>query len=94
MATCKRILRKAPEVLIGLSSALALLAVFLTLWAGWNDEHRLTLRPVGHLALFALDAWIVAAAFAFSSLFSPRTRELGLAVLLACVFLLAILVIR
>jgi len=38
--------------------ALAIIAAGVHLWAGWEDEGRLVLRPVGHITVLAAIVWL------------------------------------
>ena len=64
----------------GLFSALAAVStlggVAAHLWAGWVDEHRLVLRPVGHMTLLAGLVWIVALVVGALALWFSRKRPM------------------
>src|SRR5258708_36711336 len=60
----------------GVSIALAVAAAGVHLWAGWEDEHRLVLQPVGHWTILAAMAWLLAMAVAafHPAVARPRPR--------------------
>jgi hypothetical protein len=86
--------RKLKTPLATVLSATALAAA-CHLWAGWQDEGRLVLQPVGHLVVFALLGWSVAAAVAIVALLlEPRSRRISGASLVLALAGLALLFIR
>ena len=53
---------------------LAMIAASLQLAVGWMDEHRLTIRPAGHLTPVVAVAWLSALSVALVSWYRSRTR--------------------
>ena len=45
------------------------------LWAGWIDENRLVLQPVGHGTVMSFYAWATTGALAVFTLFRTRGRS-------------------
>ena len=63
---------------------LACAGVCVHLWAGWTDEHRITLRPVGHGTVFVFLVWVivfVAASFAIAGTRGRPRFAIGVAFL-------------
>ncbi|SRR5260370_12250492 len=78
----------------GVSIALAVAAAGVHLWAGWEDEHRLVLQPVGHWTILAAMAWLLAMAVAvLIAAFDRRGRRLALSALALCIMGMLMLLI-
>jgi ABC-type Fe3+ transport system permease subunit len=76
------------------SVMLAVGAAGVHLWAGWEDEHRIVLQPVGHLTILAAAAWVLAMAVAvLVAAFDRRGRRVALVALALCVVGILMLVI-
>jgi hypothetical protein len=76
-----------------LSVAVAVAAAGVHLWAGWQDEHRLVLQPVGHLTILAAAAWVLAMTVAvLVAAFDRRGRRLALSALALCIMGMLMLV--
>lgn len=70
--TKKRTSAVAPLIAIGCS----FVGIAFHFWAGWADESRIVLRPVGHWTVFALFAWVAAGLASIAALiFSTRYRH-------------------
>lgn len=68
-----------------LSVSLAVAATGVHFWAGWADAGHLVLRPVGHIAILAAMAWLVAMVVALLvAAFSRRGRTQALGALAGC----------
>ena len=52
----------------------SLLGVVVHFWAGWMDEHKLVLSPVGHLTVLVLYMWLITILLALASLALERRR--------------------
>jgi uncharacterized protein involved in cysteine biosynthesis len=77
------------------SAALALIAAGVHLWAGWEDEHRLVLHPVGHLTVLAAMAWLLALVVAvLVAVFNRRGRTLALSAIALCIIGMLMLLIQ
>ncbi len=53
----------------------SLLGVVVHLWAGWEDEHRIVFRPVGHLTVIIAFVWLFTLAIALTSVAIERRRR-------------------
>lgn len=73
--------------------ALAVSAAAIHLWAGWADEGRPVLRPVGHLTILAAFAWLLALVFAILvATLDRRGRVLSLSACSLCIVGLIMLI--
>ncbi len=78
-----------------LSVAFTVLATACHFWAGWQDEGRLVLQPVGHLTVLAAAAWLVAIVVAMAAvLLEPRLRRVSGASLAVAVLGLGLLFVH
>ncbi len=69
-----------------LSVALAIIAATIHLWAGWVDEGRLVLHPVGHMTIMAAMSWLIAMTVAaLVATFDRRGRALALSAAALCI---------
>ena len=67
--------KRIPPVIGFFAVCSALLGVVAHLWAGWEDEHRIVLRPVGHLTLLVALVWLFTAVIALTSIAIERQRR-------------------
>ena len=52
-------------------------AVFLHAFAGWYDEGKVVLRPVGHLTVFVAFAWLSSFVLALVAIVHTRARSIA-----------------
>jgi hypothetical protein len=71
----------------------SLFGVVVHLWAGWEDEHRIVFRPVGHLTVLVAAVWLFTIVIALTSLVIERRRRAwaGCSLVLAVTGLLLLL---
>jgi hypothetical protein len=85
-------LQKVPKekfripILGAMAAMSSIVGLAAQLWVGWDDDHRITLHPVGHLTLLLIPIWLGALVIQLVALIFDRGHRvwalfsLGLAV--------------